>query len=56
MAHLQDHLGALGWRLPAEAAARLDAVSRPTMRYPVAMEYDMALRRAQAVGGPRIAY
>jgi aryl-alcohol dehydrogenase-like predicted oxidoreductase len=56
VAHLQDNLGALGWRLPAEAAARLDAVSRPAMRYPVAMEYDMALRRAQAVGGPRIAY
>ncbi|WP_027483227.1 aldo/keto reductase [Deinococcus pimensis] len=32
--HLSGHLGALGWRLPPEAAERLTRVSEPPLPYP----------------------
>lgn len=49
----RDSLGAGGWTLPAEALARLDAVSAPKRRYPRAMEEGMAARRAAALKMPR---
>jgi aryl-alcohol dehydrogenase-like predicted oxidoreductase len=40
MAHLEDNLGAVGWSLSPEQAARLEEVSRPTLPYP----YDFIAR------------
>ncbi len=51
-AQVADSLGAAGWRLPAEAAARLDQVSFLPHRYPRAMEDGMAERRNAAVRRP----
>ncbi len=50
--HFKDNLGAVGWRLEGELLQRLNDVSRPPMRYPRAMEHNMAERRAQAVKIP----
>lgn len=52
MDHFEDNLGAAGWRLEGDHLQRLNDVSRPRMRYPVAMEYNMAERRAEAVKIP----
>lgn len=49
MAHLEDNLGAAGWRLPEDARARLNDVSYLPPRYPESMEHNMAARRAAAV-------
>jgi aryl-alcohol dehydrogenase-like predicted oxidoreductase len=46
---LNGTLGAAGWRLPADALARLDKVSALPQRYPRAMEETIAERRNQAV-------
>ena len=51
-AQLAENLGAAGWRLDAELAQALTAVSEPPARYPQAMEQEMAQRRAAAVGAP----
>ena len=48
-AHLEDNLGAAGWRLPAEVLERLNAVSAPELRYPESMERSMRKRREDAV-------
>lgn len=48
-AQIADSLGAAGWRLPEEAARRLDEVSFLPHRYPRAMEMGMAERRNAAV-------
>ena len=53
-AQLGDNLGAAGWRLTAEARARLDAVSRLPDRYPEAMERNMHERRDGAVKMPSL--
>ena len=49
---LAETLEAGGWRLPAEAKARLDAVSAQPHRYPRAFEAPMAERRNGAVKMP----
>ncbi len=49
MDQLQDNLGAAGWRLNAEALARLDEVSFLPPRYPESFEYNVHERRAAAV-------
>jgi len=46
---INDTLLAAGWRLPDEARARLEEVSRPTIRYPRSMEADMEQRRNSAI-------
>ncbi|HEX5326363.1 MAG TPA: aldo/keto reductase [Acetobacteraceae bacterium] len=51
---LRDNLQAGGWRLPAEALARLDKVSAPPGRYPRAMEESMRQRRDGAVRMPAL--
>ena len=51
-AQLAQNLGAAGWRLDAELAQALTAVSEPPPRYPQAMEADMVQRRAAAVTAP----
>jgi aryl-alcohol dehydrogenase-like predicted oxidoreductase len=48
-AQIGETLGAVGWRLPEAAMARLDAVSALPARYPRAMEAGMVRRRAAAV-------
>jgi aryl-alcohol dehydrogenase-like predicted oxidoreductase len=48
-AQIADSLGAVGWRLPEDAAARLDKVSFLPHRYPRAMEDAMEARRNAAV-------
>jgi aryl-alcohol dehydrogenase-like predicted oxidoreductase len=53
-AQLADTLRAGGWRLPAEAKARLDAVSALPHRYPRAFEEPMADRRNGAVKMPTL--
>jgi aryl-alcohol dehydrogenase-like predicted oxidoreductase len=50
--HLEDNLGAVGWRLEGEALARLNQVSQPRDRYPMAMERGLDKRRAAAVKIP----
>ena len=50
MAQCRDNLGAAGWSLPAEALARLTAVSQPPDRYPQAIEHNVHERRDGAVG------
>ena len=52
-AQIADSLKAAGWRLPASARERLDAVSALPHRYPRSMEEGMAARRNAAVK-PRI--
>ena len=47
---LRDNLAAAGWRLPADAMARLSEVSQLPDRYPQAIERDMHERRNGAVG------
>ena len=49
---LKDTLQAGGWRLPAEALARLDKVSAQPHRYPRAFEEPMPERRSSAVKMP----
>jgi aryl-alcohol dehydrogenase-like predicted oxidoreductase len=49
-----DTLRAGGWRLPEEMRARLDAVSRPPLRYPRSMEEPMHERRNAAVKMPSL--
>lgn len=51
-AQLAENLGAAGWRLDAELAQALTAVSEPPARYPQAMEQEMVQRRAAAVAAP----
>ena len=51
-AHLQDNLGAAGWRLDGEALQRLNDVSHLPDRYPEAMEKNMHERRDNAVDMP----
>jgi aryl-alcohol dehydrogenase-like predicted oxidoreductase len=53
-AQLRDTLHASGWRLPADALARLDAVSAPQRRYPRSMEDAMRDRRDSAVRMPTL--
>lgn len=48
-AQILETLQAAGWRLPEEARAKLDAVSRLPLRYPRTMEDGMRERRAAAV-------
>lgn len=45
----RENVASGDWRLPEAAKARLDAVSKPTPRYPKAMESTMAERRRAAV-------
>jgi aryl-alcohol dehydrogenase-like predicted oxidoreductase len=52
-AHLQDNLGAAGWRLEGEALQRLNEVSHLPDRYPEAMEKNMHERRDNAVNMPQ---
>ena len=49
---LKDTLAAGGWRLPAEALARLNEVSAQPHKYPRAFEEPMVDRRTQAVKMP----
>ncbi len=51
---LRDTLRAGGWRLPADALARLDAVSAPPRRYPRSMEDTIHDRRDSAVRMPSL--
>ncbi|QQS12621.1 MAG: aldo/keto reductase [Rhodospirillales bacterium] len=51
-AQLGDTLGAAGWTLPADARAKLDAVSTLPHRYPRSFEEDMHVRRDAAVKMP----
>ena len=51
-AHLQDNLGAAGWKLEGEALQRLNEVSHLQDRYPEAMEKNMHERRDSAVNMP----
>ena len=46
---IEETLQAVGWRLPAEVRARLDAASALPLRYPRTMEDGMRERRAAAV-------
>ncbi len=50
VAQLRDNLGASGWRLPADAAARLSEVSQMPLRYPQTVVQRVGERRAAAVG------
>ena len=52
---LEDTLAAGGWRLPAEALAKLDKVSAQPTRYPRAFEDPMPARRNSAVKMPGMA-
>ena len=49
---LGETLKAGGWRLPADALARLDTVSARPSRYPRAFEDPMPQRRASALKMP----
>lgn len=51
-AHLQDNLGAAGWKLAGETLQRLNEVSHLPDRYPEAMEKNMHERRDNAVDMP----
>ena len=51
-AHLQDNLGAAGWRLAGETLQRLNEVSQLPDRYPESMEKNMHERREHAVEMP----
>ena len=48
-AQIEETLQAVGWRLPEEVRAKLDAASALPLRYPRTMEDGMAERRAAAV-------
>ena len=50
----RQNCGAGGWRLPADALARLNAVSQLPHRYPRAMEENMHERRNSAVNMPNL--
>lgn len=50
----RDNLLAGGWRLPADALARLNAVSQLPDRYPASMERNMHERRNSAVKMPTL--
>ncbi len=50
--HLQDNLGAAGWKLEDEALERLNEISHLPDRYPEAMEKNMHERRDAAVDMP----
>ena len=50
----RDNFLAGGWSLPADALARLTDVSKPRMRYPLAMEHNMHERRAGAMDMPSL--
>ena len=50
--HLEDNLGAAGWRLSGEALQRLNEVSHLPDRYPESMEKNMHERRERAVEMP----
>ena len=54
VAQARDNLLAGGWQLPAEALARLNAVSQLPARYPKAMEANMHERRNSAVKMPKL--
>ena len=49
---LGDTLASAGWRLPAEALAKLDKVSAQPYRYPRAFEATMVERRNAAIEKP----
>ncbi len=49
---LEDTLRAGGWRLPDATLERLNLISAPPKRYPVAFEESMVERRAAAVKRP----
>lgn len=49
---LGETLAAGGWRLPAEALAKLDDVSKQPYRYPRAFEDPMVERRNAAITMP----
>jgi aryl-alcohol dehydrogenase-like predicted oxidoreductase len=49
---LGETLGAGGWRLPADALAKLDKVSAQPRRYPAAFEETMVERRNSAIKRP----
>jgi len=55
VAQAHDNLLAGGWRLPAEALARLNQVSHLPDRYPESMEKNMHERRNSAVKMPSLA-
>ncbi len=48
-AQIEETLQAVGWRLPEDVRAKLDAASALPLRYPRTMEDGMAERRAAAV-------
>ncbi len=50
--HLEDNLGAAGWKLAGEALQKLNKVSHLPDRYPEAMEKNMHERRDSAVDMP----
>ena len=50
--HLQDNLGAVGWKLNGEVLERLNDISHLPDRYPEAMEKNMHERRDYAVDMP----
>jgi hypothetical protein len=54
VAQARDNFLAGGWQLPAEALARLNAVSELPQRYPKAMEANMHERRNSAVKMPKL--
>jgi len=49
MEHLEMNLGASGWRLPADAGARLSEVSAPRLKYPESMEWGRDSARLGAI-------
>lgn len=51
-AHLEDNLGAAGWRLAGKTFQRLNEVSQLPDRYPESMEKNMHERRERAVEMP----
>lgn len=50
--HLQDNLGAAGWKLEGEPLEKLNSISHLPDRYPEAMEKNMHDRRDSAVDMP----
>ncbi len=50
----RDNMLAGEWRMPAEALKRLDDASQQPMRYPKSMEYNMHIRRNNAVKMPSL--
>jgi len=54
VAQARDNFLAGGWKMPADALARLDTVSQLARRYPRSMEDPMDARRNSAVKMPTL--